>query len=121
MNAWFDFKYACRLLAKSWGYSLMCASVVALSVGLAVWTYTLAYSQMLKPLPFAGSDRWYSIQIAPDGVGKARPAVDAFTWQQMLEQGQNTAHLGAFVSRAAVLSEGEATTSLRGAAVTPRL
>ena len=52
MNHWFDLKYAWRLLSKSWGYSLMCASVIALSVGLAIWTYSTAYSQMLKLLGF---------------------------------------------------------------------
>jgi putative ABC transport system permease protein len=56
MNYWFDLKYAWRLLSKSWGYSLVCASVVALSVGLAIWTYWMAYSQMLKPLGFPDSE-----------------------------------------------------------------
>ena len=64
MNVWFDLKYAWRLLLKSRGYAVMCASVVALSVGLAVWTYAIGYSQVMKPLGFPGSERWYSIQIA---------------------------------------------------------
>ena len=44
MNLWFDLKYAWRLSMKSKGYSLMCATVVALSVGLAVWVCELVYS-----------------------------------------------------------------------------
>src|SRR4051812_7990702 len=68
MNLAFDLKYAWRLLMKSWGYSLMCASVVALSVGLAVFAYTLAYSQLMKPIGIPNSDRWYSLQIAADAT-----------------------------------------------------
>ncbi|HYC89901.1 MAG TPA: ABC transporter permease [Thermoanaerobaculia bacterium] len=122
MNLLFDLNYAWRLLKKSWGYSLMCASVVALSVGLAVWTYALGYSLFFKPLGFPGSDRWYSVQISPDGsTARARPNVDAFTYQELLKQSRTVNHLGAFSTRVAVLSEGQATTSLRTAAISPRL
>lgn len=121
MNLRFDVIYAWRLMRKSWGYSLMCASVVALSVGLAVWTYALAYSQLMEPLPFPGSDRWYSVQVGADAASRARPSVDAFTWQEILKRRRVADHLGAYSMRPAVLSEGEATTSLRGVAVTPRL
>jgi len=121
MNLWFDLKYAFRLLKKSWGYSLMCATVVALSVGLAVWTFSLTYSQLFKPLEFPGSNRWYSVQIAADASSRARPGVDAYTWQSLLEHKRSADHLGAFANRAVVLSEGQATTTLRGGLISPRL
>ncbi|MCU1348673.1 MAG: Duplicated orphan permease, partial [Acidobacteria bacterium] len=122
MNLWFDLTYAWRLMKKSWGYSLTCASVVALSVGLAVWTYTLAWSLLWRPLPFPDSGRWYSVQISPDGTsGGARSKIDAYTYQQLLANSRSADHLGAFANKVAVLSEGQATTSLRTAAVSPRL
>lgn len=121
MNLWFDLKYAWRLAVKSWGYSLMCASVVALSVGLAVWSYSLTYSQILKPLGFPGSEQWYSVQLAADAAARPRASVDAYTWQELLKHQRSADHLGAFANRAVVLSEGKATTSLRGGAITPRL
>lgn len=121
MNLWFDLKYAWRLLKKSWGYSLMCATVVALSVGLAVWVHALAYSQMFKPLEFPGAERWYNVQLAPDAASRVRPNIDAYTWQELVKRSRSAEHLGAFASKAAVLSEGEATTSLRAALISPRL
>jgi putative ABC transport system permease protein len=121
MNLWFDLKYAWRLLTKSWGYALMCASVVAFSVGLAVWTNALTYSQIFKPLGYPGSERWYSVQIAANATDRARPGVDAYTWQELLKHNRSADVLGAYAIRSVVLSEGEATTSLRAAAVTPRL
>ena len=121
MNLWFDLKYAWRLLMKSWGYSLMCASVVALGVGLAVWTYSLAYSEVLKPLGFPGSERWYSLQIAARAEATARPSVDAYTYQELLARNRLVDHLGAYANRAVVLSEGQASRSLRAAAISPRL
>ena len=121
MNFWFDVKYAWRLARKSWGYSLMCASVVALSVGLAVWTNALVYSQVFKPLGFPGSERWYSVQLAAEPGARLRPSVDAYTWQEILKHKRSADHLGAIADRPTVLSEGQATTSLRGALITPRL
>jgi putative ABC transport system permease protein len=120
-NIWFDLKYAWRLLNKSRGYAAMCASVVALSVGLTVWTNALTYSQMLKPVGYPGTERWYSVQLHADAASRARPSVDAYTYQQILKHNRTADHLGAFVNQAIVLSEGEATTSLRGGAITPRL
>ena len=121
MNLWFDLKYAFRLLKKSWGYSLMCATVVALSVGLAVWSCALTYSQLFKPLEFPGSNRWCSVQIATDASSRARPSVDAYTWQSLLAHKRSADHLGAFANQAVVLSEGQATTTLRGGLISPRL
>lgn len=121
MNLWFDLRYAWRLLRKSWGYSLMCAVVVALSVGLAVWTYALTYAQLLKPLGFPGSEKWYSVQLSSKSGMTARPSVDAYTYQEILKGNRTADHLGAFAPRTVILSEGQASRSLRAAAISPRL
>src|ERR1051325_11510997 len=111
MNLWFDLKYAWRLLMKARGHFLMYASVVDLSVGLAVWTYALTYSQILKPLGFAGSEHWYSIQIGPDAAARVRPFVDAFTYQQFLKHNRAVQHPGALARRAPLPRGGGATTN----------
>lgn len=122
MNLRFDLKYAWRLLKKSWGYSLMCASVVALGVGLAIWTWVMAYGQMFKPLQLPNSENWYSVQIVPEATGEPRPGtVDAYTYQELLKHNRSADHLGAYANQRVVLSEGQASTSLRGAAISPRL
>lgn len=121
MNYMFDLKYAWRLLVKSWGYSLLCAGVVALSVGLTLWTYSLIYSQSLKPMGFPGSERWYSVQIAPDADTSPEPSVDAYTYQEIRKRNPDVDYIGAFSQRTTLLSEGQASASLRGVAISPRL
>jgi putative ABC transport system permease protein len=121
MSLLFDVKYAWRLTRSSLGYSLMCASVVALGVGLTLWTYSVAYGQMWRPLGFPGSDHWYSVQIASDTGTSSSPSVDAYTYQELLKHNRSANYLGAFESRPVILSEGEMSTSLRAAAITPRL
>lgn len=121
MNYTFDLKYAWRLLVKSWGYSLLCAGVVALSVGLTLWAYSLIYSQSLKPLGFPGSDSWYSVQISPDADSSVQPSIDAYTYQEIRKRSPDVDFIGAFAQRTALLSEGQASASLRGVAISPRL
>ena len=123
MNSWLDWKYAWRLLNKSRGYTLLCASVVALSVGLALWIWcAVAYPQLLKPLGIPNSERWYTVQLTPDA--NARPktsSVDAYTYQELVRNKRSVNYLGAFMTGASVLSEGQASASLRNAVMSPRL
>jgi putative ABC transport system permease protein len=121
MNYMFDIKYAWRLLIRSWGHSLLCVGVVALSVGLALWSYSIAYSQAFKELGFPGSESWYSIEIAADAKAVARPVVDAYTYQEIQSRNTGVDYIGAFSARPMLLSEGQASSSLRGAAITPGL
>lgn len=118
---WFDLKYAWRLLLSSPGHSLICIVVVALSVGLTVWTWALAYSQALKPLPFPGAERWLSVQIAARAAATTRPVLDAYTYQELLKRNRSAKHLGAFSDANAVLSEGEGSTSLRATEISAAL
>jgi putative ABC transport system permease protein len=120
-NLLFDLKYAMRLFTKSLGHSFLCIVVVALSVGLSLFVFVIDYNMFLKPLPFAGSDKWLSVQIAEKESDPYRPNVDAFTYQQILERDRTVDHVGAFSRQPVVLSEGEASVRLRAAAITPGL
>ncbi|HYK00422.1 MAG TPA: FtsX-like permease family protein [Thermoanaerobaculia bacterium] len=122
MNLAFDLKYASRLLRKSWGYSLLCASVVTFSVGLAIWTWVMSENQVMRPLGLPGSSDWYSVQIAADATAPPQTiSVDAYTYQELLENNRSADHIGAFAYKRAVLSEGQASTNLRAAVISPRL
>ncbi len=120
-NFWFDLRYAMRLLRRALSHSLLCAMVVALSVGLALFVFVMDYSIAYKPLPFPGADRWVSIQIAGKPTESAEPRLDAYTYQELLNRRRNVDYIGAFTSREAVLSEGEESNPLRAAAITPGL
>lgn len=120
-NLWFDLRYAMRLLRRTLGHSLLCAMVVALSIGLALFVFVMDYSIAYKPLPFPGADRWVSIQIAEKPTKSARPRLDAYTYQELVNRRRDVDYIGAFTSQQAVLSEGEESDYLRAAAITPGL
>ena len=120
-NLWFDLKYACRLWTKAPGYFLVCVTVVALSVGLALWASVLAYTLTMKPLPFAGSERWMNIQVAKNATAGSVPDIDRYTYQEIAKRSAAADHLGSYTVGALMLSNGNAATRLRAAAMSPRL
>ena len=117
----FELKYAARLLRKTASNSLLSALVVALSVGLALFVFVMDYAIAFKPLPFEGSDKWVSIQIAQKQGENSRARVDEYTYQEMLKHSSKLDHIGAFGGREAVLSEGEESETLRAAVISPGL
>src|SRR3954447_14031255 len=121
MNLWFDLKYAWRLALKTPGHSALCVIVIALSVGLALFAYVIDYCITIKPLPFPDSNRWLSVQIAPKATEAAYASVDAYTYQELTKRARSVKFLGAFSRREAVLSEGQASNSLRAGAISPGL
>jgi putative ABC transport system permease protein len=121
MNAWFDLKYAWRLMLNSPGHSALCIVVVALSIGLALCTYTLVHAMALKKLPFPDTESWYSVQVAATATATPWPRMDAYTYREMIERTRSVEYLGAFANQSAVLSEGQASTSLRATLISPRL
>ncbi len=120
-NLLFDLKYAFRLFLKSPGNSLLCIIVVALSVGLSLFVYVIDYNMFLKPLPFPDSGRWQSLQMSQKDSDPFRANIDAYTYQQLAGRVSSVEEIGAFSRQATVLSEGEASTRLRGVEITPKL
>ncbi|HEX6100290.1 MAG TPA: ABC transporter permease [Thermoanaerobaculia bacterium] len=122
MNVALDLKYASRLLRKSWGYSLLCAGIVTLSVGLTIWAWVLSQDLLRASLGLPDSGNWYSVQIAADAKALPTPiSVDAYTYQKLLESSRSAEHIGAYANKRVVLSEGQASTDLRAAVMSPRL
>jgi putative ABC transport system permease protein len=79
-----DLRYALRWLRANPGFSSAALLVLALGIGAATATFTIVYSVMLRPLPFAAADRIIRIWSSP--AGRDLPffsvsAPDALDWR----------------------------------------
>ena len=59
----YDLRYACRLLAKNPGFSVAAIATLALGIGATTAIFSVAYSVLVKPLPYTDPERIYSAEI----------------------------------------------------------
>lgn len=57
-----DVRHACRSLGKSPGFAAAVVATLALGIGANTAIFSLIYSTLLKPLPYPGSDRIFSVE-----------------------------------------------------------
>ena len=79
-----DLRYALRWLRANPGFTSAALLVLALGIGAATATFTIVYSVILRPLPFAAPDRIIRIWSSP--AGRDLPffsvsAPDALDWR----------------------------------------
>lgn len=68
--AWLDIKYTFRNLAKNRSYSLLLITIMAVGMGLCIYTYSFIHGIALKSLPFENGERIVKIDQFHNGTVK---------------------------------------------------
>ena len=63
-HIWRDVRHACRSLRKSPGFAAAVVATLTLGIGANTAIFSLIYSVLLKPLPYPGAERIYSVETA---------------------------------------------------------
>ncbi|MFL6259978.1 MAG: hypothetical protein ACJ76Y_09725 [Thermoanaerobaculia bacterium] len=71
-----DLRYACRLLFRSPGFTLLAALTLALGIGANAAIFSVASSVLLKPLPYKDSGRLMIVYSQFPSMGFDRFWVD---------------------------------------------
>lgn len=95
-SCWQDLRFGARMLVKQPGFTLIAVITLALGIGATTAIFSVVNAVLLRPLPFAQSERivrlWESL---PQGNG-LRVAVRYANFQDWRQQNQAFTHLAAY-------------------------
>ena len=97
-----DFHYACRILAKSPGFTIVSLVTLAIGIGANTAIFSFVDSALLKPLPYADADRIVRVLEKPPGFPRnGISTLNFLDWQR-----QNTVfeYMAAQTGRTVTLS-----------------
>jgi len=115
---WLDLKYALRQLRRAPGFALPAILTLALGIGAATAVFTVVDRVVLRPLPYAESERLVRVWDRDEPAGllyfSVAPA-HYFDWQQ---RSRTVAAIGAYREDAFTLATAEGGERIDGARVT---
>src|SRR5579864_4494864 len=94
---WEDIRFGLRMLRKQPGFAI--AAILTLGIGIGASTAMLSLVQdvLIRPLPYAHSDRLYAIWASSESSGQNRIAASGPDFLDYLEQNRSFAHLAEFI------------------------
>jgi predicted permease len=82
-DVWLDLRYAARVFSKQRGFAAGAVLTLALGIGATTAIFSVVYGVLLKPLPFAGSDRLVTVRHhAPHGAGTNHGLTTYLTYRE---------------------------------------
>ncbi len=67
-----DVRYACQMLRRQWGHTLVVLLTMALGIGATTVLFSVAYGVLVKPMPWPGAGRL--VRLTETRQGSSRPA-----------------------------------------------
>jgi putative ABC transport system permease protein len=95
---WQDLRYGARMLRKSPGFSLIAVLVIALGIGANTAIFSVVNAVLLKPLPFADSERVMDITLFNSQLEGARGNLGDADFLALKERNQTFAQVAAFTT-----------------------
>jgi len=115
-----DARFASRRLVRAPAFTLGTIATLGVGLGAAAGIGTLVYGVMLRPLPYADSERIVSVQILTPGLGISANQQSSGTYLFLAERATSFSAVGAYMSNNAVsITEGDAPERVAAALMTP--
>ncbi len=113
-----DFRYACRQLRQTPGFTALAVATLALGIGANTAMFTVLESVLLRPLPYANAERLVSIGPNDSGPSGSSSWLD---YRDIREQARSFGAVAANSDDVGVVQTGEGLLSVAAPGVTPNL
>jgi putative ABC transport system permease protein len=95
---WDDVRFGLRMLRKQPGFSVVAILTLGIGIGASTAMSSLVQDVLLRPLPYAHSDRLYAIWASSESMGQPRVAASGPDFVDYLEQNRSFAHIAEYIS-----------------------
>jgi putative ABC transport system permease protein len=94
---WDDIRFGFRMLRKQPGFSVVAILTLGIGIGASTAMLSLVQDVLLRPLPYAHSDRLYAIWASSESMDQSRVAASGPDFLDYLEQNRTFAHIAEYI------------------------
>ena len=96
---WDDIWFGLRMLRKQPGFAVVVILTLGIGIGATNAMLSVVQDVLIRPLPYAHSDRLYAISASSESTGQTRVAASGPDFQDYLDQSRSFAHLAEYIPR----------------------
>ena len=96
---WDDIRFGVRMLRKQPGFAVVAILTLGIGIGASTAMLSLVHDVLLRPLPYAHSDRLYAIWASSESTGQTKVAASGPDLEDYLDQNRSFVHLAEYIPR----------------------
>jgi putative ABC transport system permease protein len=98
-GVWDDIRFGIRMLRKQPGFTVVAVLTLSIGIGASTAMLSLVQDVLLRPLPYAHSDRLYAIWASSESSGQAKVAASGPDFEDYLDQNRSFVRLAEYIPR----------------------
>jgi hypothetical protein len=96
---WDDIRFGLRMLRKQPGFAVVVILTLGIGIGATTAMLSVVQDVLIRPLPYAHSDRLYAIWASSESTGQTHVAASGPDFEDYLDQSRSFAHLAEYIPR----------------------
>src|SRR5262249_18181460 len=98
-DVWYDIRFAVRMLTKQSGFAVVAILTIGIGIGMSTLMLSIAHDVLIRPLPYANSDRLYAVYARSDSAGQTRIAASGPDYLDYREQNKSFNRIAEYLPR----------------------
>jgi len=94
-----DIQFGLRMLRKQPGFTVVVILTLGIGIGATTAMLSVVQDVLIRPLPYAHSDRLYAIWVSSESTGQTHVAASGPDFEDYLDQSRSFAHLAEYIPR----------------------
>ncbi|MGE5214347.1 MAG: ADOP family duplicated permease [Nitrospirota bacterium] len=96
---WDDIRFGLRMLRKQPGFAVVAVVTLGIGIGASTAMLSLVRDVLLRPLPYAHSDRLYAIWASSESTGQVKVAASGPDFEDYLDQNRSFVRVAEYIPR----------------------